>query len=238
MPAACVEPPAQPTDPNVVMIFDTSLSMRLPVSLTLPEELRLRGGRPDGPTEGTLTALMEQSGEKRLDVARRSAADILRRLPPKVRFGLVLFGRGVDAPPGPLPHADACDVTALPPVPGPDRPRHAEALRSFPPRAWTPIARSLEESSAMLSTVDAQKDSHILLITDGLESCHRDPCAEAKRLKARYPNARVHVIDIMGAEQLACIAQETGGEILRSNDPVEIAQFALAIVDPSANCPK
>ena len=224
-------------NPNVVMIFDTSLSMRLPVSLTLREELRLRGGRPDGPTEGILTALMEQHGEKRLDVARQSAGSILGKLPPEVLFGLVLFGRGVDAPPGPLPHANACDVTAVPPVSGPDRPQHTKALSTFPPRAWTPIARSLEESSAMLATVEG-KESHILLLTDGLESCHRDPCAEAKRLKARHPNAQVHVIDIMGADQLACIAQETGGGILKSSDPAEIAQFALAIVDPGTNCPK
>lgn len=61
---------------------------------------------------------------------------------------------------------------------------------------------------------------NIVLISDGLDTCGRDPCAAARQAKADKPGLAINVIDLVGLPELRCVADETGG--LYQERPTEI----------------
>ena len=72
----------------------------------------------------------------------------------------------------------------------------------------TPISASLETAAREIGG-----PGRIVLITDGKESCGRDPCRTARELKGRYPGLVIDVVDVSGRTGLACVAQATGGRM-------------------------
>ena len=73
----------------------------------------------------------------------------------------------------------------------------------------TPLASAI---SAAADALDYRsKEAVIVVVTDGDETCGRDPCEVARNLHYNSPNLKVHVIGVdTGASQTAaCIASET-----------------------------
>ncbi|MEM7318899.1 MAG: hypothetical protein AAF408_07735, partial [Pseudomonadota bacterium] len=67
----------------------------------------------------------------------------------------------------------------------------------------------------------------VVLISDGLESCERDPCALAKALKQGGVGFTAHVVGFgLGADEdassLACIAENTGGQYITASSAEEL----------------
>jgi len=155
----------------------------------------------------------------RMDRARRSLGLILHGLPASRRVGLVTYGPGE--------RADACQnaTLALPPQQNFADPIMSEVDR-LRPAGRTPLTSGVRIASDVLGPGGGA----VVLLTDGQETCHGDPCALARRLHAAKPHVQVHVIGYklqdangLGAASGAeCLATETDGLSLTANTADEL----------------
>jgi Ca-activated chloride channel homolog len=146
-------------------------------------------------------------GQPRWNVAKRmlsKMADSLNAYP-NLELGLRVYGHQ-------FPNADKnCEDSRLE---VPFAPRNAAAIKrklaALKAQGNTPITYSLEQSANDFPTDKASRNV-LLLITDGLESCNRDPCAASLALQRKRVFLKPFVIGI-GAErefgkQLECLGQ-------------------------------
>lgn len=77
----------------------------------------------------------------------------------------------------------------------------------------------LQAAKALRST---EQRATVVLVSDGIETCHRDPCQVATELAMSSVDFTIHVIgfDLSEADQarLRCMADKTGGLFLPAAD--------------------
>src|SRR3546814_14980055 len=87
----------------------------------------------------------------------------------------------------------------------------------------TALARASERAGKVVAN---DGESVIVVVSDGEETCHGDPCAAARALKAAKPNAIINVIAISGDGQgrqvIPCVAPATGGRVLTQPSPMDL----------------
>ncbi len=165
--------------------------------------------------------------EMKMTAAKRILSDLLNELPADAQVGLMAYGHTVSKE-----KAGACeDIAILSPI-GQETPQAlAQKVNSLQPMGMTPIA------SALIRSVEAFKgvqggNNHVVLISDGLETCGKDPCGAAKALTEANIQARVHVVGFdVGAKEaaeLACIPKMGNGKYFRANN---IEELKLAIAE-------
>jgi hypothetical protein len=104
----------------------------------------------------------------------------------------------------------------------PERPRLISEVRSLQPDRGTPLARSIERAGNIVS---GDVESTIVVVSDGEDTCGRDPCAAARAVKAKHPNVTINVIDVSGERgrsMVQCIASATGGNVLTPNSSLDM----------------
>ncbi|HMT91382.1 VWA domain-containing protein [uncultured Thiothrix sp.] len=84
------------------------------------------------------------------------------------------------------------------------------------PKGRSPIAAALKEAAQQLPTENA----HILLVSDGIESCEGDPCATAQQLVEANPSLQIDVVGFRAEKeaQLECIAENGRGAFVVATD--------------------
>lgn len=168
---------------------------------------------------GSMSAAM--GGTTRLDTARGVLGEILARWPGAAPLGLVAYGHRRTG--------DCSDIEVLSPIGPPDAAGLRKRLGSLLARGKTPLAASLQQAAGMLKA--AGRGGTIILVTDGIETCHPDPCAVAAALRAADATLSVHVIgfavEAKDKQQLACIAEAGGGQYRTAAD----ASSLLASLD-------
>ena len=169
-------------------------------------------------------------GEAKIDIAKRVVRDLVGTLPEGTTLGLVAYGhrRG----------NDCADIELLIP-PGPlERAKFIQAVEKMQPRGMTPLSGSL--TFAAQAVDHRRQPAHLILVSDGVETCGQDPCATARRLKQEAPQLTVHTVafDLSAREarSIACIATATGGRFLQANDAASL-QDALELVVVEATQP-
>ena len=104
----------------------------------------------------------------------------------------------------------------------PERPSLIREVRGLRPDRGTPLARSIERAGNIIS---GDVDSTIVVVSDGEDTCGRDPCAAARAVKAKRPNVTINVIDVSGERgrsMVQCIAGATGGKVLTPNSSLDM----------------
>ena len=103
----------------------------------------------------------------------------------------------------------------------------------------TPLADGVARAGQMLDGVN--KESVMLVISDGEESCNQNPCAVAQQLARSKPHLKINVVDIMGTGAGNCLANITGGKVYTARNANEITlmtnKAAQDVLGP-ANCKK
>ncbi|KZY30406.1 hypothetical protein A3731_25030, partial [Roseovarius sp. HI0049] len=89
----------------------------------------------------------------------------------------------------------------------------------------TPLTDAVERAATELAYTD--RPATVVLISDGLESCERDPCELARSLEQGGVGFTAHVVGFgLGADQddtsLSCIAEETGGTYIQASNAEEL----------------
>jgi len=219
--------------PEMLIVFDASGSMDISL-LASPEEIRRVQSGPGGLVEalgGLLgirlpnAALQSVLREpKRITVARQATTAVVEQLPSDVSAGLVLVEQ--------CPAARSVGFFA--PA---QRDQLLQHLRGVKPVEGTPLADGIRRAGAMLDGVN--RESVMLVVSDGEESCGLDPCAAARELARRKPYLKINVVDILGTGAGACLAAATGGQVFTANNVSDLQRMtrqAAQDVLPPAHC--
>ena len=142
---------------------------------------------------------------EKIVVARQVLTDVLADVPPGLDVGLAAYGHR---------RAGACDDIETLLAPG----RHPRvdverAIRGVQPTGLTPITAALQ--AVVEALPPATGATHVVLVSDGRETCGGDPCALVRTLRERRADLTVHVVGFDVAdderEQLQCLAEAGGG---------------------------
>lgn len=177
-------------------------------------------GRVEFILDGSGSMLGDAGGEPKVAAAKRVMKDLLRRieLPADTKVGLTFYGH--------RRKGDCADIERLAPVAYGERARLTPAIDGLSPKGKTPIADSLRIVGESLRRKEGA--TSIVLVSDGIETCGKDPCAVAKALREQYGiDVTIHVVgfDVKeGQEQLQCIAKAGGGEFRTAIDAAGLAK--------------
>src|SRR6056297_76479 len=147
-------------------------------------------------------------GTAKIEIARSVMGNLLGDWTADRPVGLMAYGH--------RRRGDCSDIETLL-SPAPDQ---ADAIREriagITPTGRTPLTDAVEQAAKQMSHVD--RPATVVLISDGVESCDRDPCELAETLERTGVDFTAHVVGFgLGGEEaasLACIAETTGGRFL------------------------
>jgi len=203
--------------PEMVIVFDASGSMDISLLATQDEIRRASSVQgmahilsqallgKNAPLPDTMARIYREP--KRITAARQATSTVVSQLPSDVNAGLVL----VESCPA------ARSVGFFPPG---KRGELLGRIRNILPVEGTPLADGIAKAGALLDGVN--RESVILVVSDGEESCGHDPCAVARQLASQKPHLRINVVDILGSGAGHCLAQATGGQVYTANNVQEL----------------
>jgi hypothetical protein len=127
------------------------------------------------------------------------------------------------------------DIEVLVPMGPPDSAALDAALRGGKPRGMTPIGGSLRRAADVLKNQPGK--STIVLVSDGTESCHGDPCQVAREVhEATGIDVKVHVVGLDVAqgerETLECVAQSGGGKYFAAQNEEQLRSALTEATEP------
>lgn len=165
-------------------------------------------------------------GETKMEIARRVVRDLVNGLPEGTRLGLVAYGHRKSS--------DCNDIELLIPPGTLNKAAFIEVVNGIQPRGMTPLSASVVFAAEALAY--KEQKANVVLITDGLETCGKDPCATARALEKAAADLTVHTVafDLTAreAKSIECIARETGGRFLQAKDASSLKDaLELAVVE-------
>ncbi len=160
-------------------------------------------------------------GVAKMETAKDVLSGLVSDMPAETGLGLMAYGHSAAG--------DCKNVEVLQSVGGGSAEEILGKIKNVQPTGKTPIAYALTQAEMAFA---GREDSanHILLVSDGVESCGGDPCAAAQALADAGLNVKAHVVGFGLAsgegEQLTCIASNTGGQYF---DAADASAFKSAI---------
>ncbi len=163
-------------------------------------------------------------GEPKISIAQRAIGTLIDALPDEAELGLALYGHRREA--------DCADIEMAVPVAAGAREAIRSAVAAVSPRGKTPLSDAVEAAARALDYENAA--ATVILVSDGRETCERDPCAVGAALEAAGAGFTAHVVGFDVADeadraQLQCLAENTGGRFIAAADAAELTE-ALAEV--------
>ncbi|MDA2930892.1 VWA domain-containing protein [Acidobacteria bacterium AH-259-O06] len=157
-------------------------------------------------------------GQTKIAIARSVLKRFLGAAPTNLEMGLMVYGH--------RRKEDCQDIELMVSIGKIRKMEMLGRIETINPLGHTPLAASLQRAAEVLKNAPGGK--HVLLVTDGKETCHGDPCTVAEDLKRADIDFVAHVVGFdIGEEetraQLQCIANATGGLSLRASDAEELA---------------
>ena len=165
-------------------------------------------------------------GVTKMTTAKQALTRLIGDLPASTNTGIIAYGHR---------QKNACDdVEMISPISPSSRHAADAALSLLSPLGKTPIAYALQSAGDFLSATPKGDTNHIVLISDGIETCGGDPCAVAARLAARNINVKVHVVGFDIAPkyraQLQCIADNGNGKYFSADSTQGFTQAVKSVV--------
>ncbi|MEO0399280.1 MAG: VWA domain-containing protein [Pseudomonadota bacterium] len=157
-------------------------------------------------------------GEAKIFIAKRVVGGLLDRLPAERRLGLVAYGHNRKG--------DCADIEQIAPL-GADRAVIRTAVDGLNPKGKTPLTDAVQFAAEQLRYTEEK--ATVILVSDGIETCERDPCAVGAALEQAGVDFTAHVIGFDVAEvqdqaQLQCLAENTGGRYLNASSADELSE--------------
>lgn len=173
-------------------------------------------------------------GVAKIDTAKTVLANLISDLPPDTQVGLMAYGHRVEG--------DCQDVETVAAIGAESAASITGKLNSVTPTGKTPIAYALQQSAVEFASL-SQENNHVILISDGVETCDGDPCAAASALSAEGVDVRAHVVgfDVSADEraQLECIAENGKGQYFeaKGTEGLKVAVAEVQKVAQTAPAP-
>ena len=204
--------------PQVVFVLDASRSMLYPDDLPpgIEAEIQRRVSRGDWSALAEREHLFRSARGNRMGRARDAVGRLIAELPPAVDVGLVQFGgrRSRD-----------CGVRNHGFFSAGQRGDLLGRVDGIAPDGGTALGSAIAEGGRLLARAGADQPAVLVILTDGGETCGKDPCATSRALKRAIPGLEIVVIDISDNPSLTCIAAATGGKVLRPDSTTELAEL-------------
>ncbi|SOC04374.1 Ca-activated chloride channel family protein [Rhodobacter sp. JA431] len=164
-------------------------------------------------------------GVAKIEIARNVMADLVTSLPANQALGLMSYGH--------RRKGDCSDIELIL-SPGTDRGAILSSVNAITPKGKTPLTDAVIAAAEALRYTE--ETASVILVSDGIETCDRDPCAVGRALEAAGVGFTAHVIgfdvasDPAAQAQLRCLAEETGGLYRDAGNAAELGQALEEVV--------
>jgi len=198
---------------------------RITLGIFALSALLFAGQTPLAAQEGRTVLVLDASGSMwaklgdrhRIEIARDVFAKLMEDLPEDQELGVVSYGH--------RRKSDCRDIQEIADF-GTARDTMIKRVRKLNPRGKTPLSGSLEFAASKLN-YKAERAT-VILVSDGRETCRRDPCVVAEQLAAEGFDFTAHVVgfdidDAKAEAQLQCIADRTGGQYFAATNQEELS---------------
>jgi Ca-activated chloride channel family protein len=181
---------------------------------------------------GSMTGMgFGETSVRRIEQVRHALAQVLPAVAPVRNLGLIVFG------PGSRGVCENIDLR-LPVAPHTAEQIMAE-LDDVQPYGQTPLTKAVAAAAEAMNF--REKPAVIVLLTDGEETCHGNPCALAEALKKEGRDVTVHVVGYMlrhaseptGGQVARCLSEMTGGLFISTETTDEL----VAALQKTLGCP-
>ncbi len=172
-------------------------------------------------------------GEAKITIARRVIAELLETFPEDQALGLSAYGHNRKG--------DCSDIEQLVPPAVGSREAIKAAVEALNPKGKTPLSAAVIAAAKELRS--EEEPATVILISDGIETCELDPCEVGAELERAGVDFTAHVIgfDVSAPEeraQLACLAENTGGQFLAASNASELAEALETVAEAPAPKPE
>ena len=192
----------------------------------------------------SMLEVIEHGGRQKMDAAKDVLQQALARIPNDVNIGLRVFGQGAVTTQhsmfgggfGGLNMFSECQNSALwVPIGRSNRRSFIEKVRQIKPYGMTPLSYAIEQA-AHYDFRGVEGSKVIILITDGADTCDRNPCEVIARLPLHGIRLKVDVVGLALARepearrQLDCIAKTSNGKYYDAKSSAELINSITASV--------
>jgi Ca-activated chloride channel family protein len=174
--------------------------------------------------DGSGSMWAQIDGKARITIARETLASVLATLPDDLELGLMTYGH--------REKGNCDDIELLVKPAAGTAAAIIAAANAINPKGMTPISQAVRLAAEDLQFTEEK--ATVILITDGLETCEVDPCALASELEAKGVDFTTHVLGFglsdEEGQQVACLAENTGGKYLSAKDGAALAEALTTTV--------
>lgn len=163
-------------------------------------------------------------GVAKITIAQDVVGDLLQTLPQEQALGLTVYG-----------HRRKGDCSDIETLVNPDTDTQSAilgAVNAIKPKGKTPMTDAVIAAAQSLRYTEEK--ATVILVSDGIETCHPDPCAAARALEDAGVDFTAHVVgfdinDPKAVAQMQCLAAETGGTFRSADDAGELGAALVEI---------
>ena len=183
--------------------------------------------------DGSNSMWGQVEGVAKIKTAQDVLADLVADLPKSTKVGLMVYGHR---------SRESCDDIEILSSIGQDTPAElVKKIRSIQPTGKTPIANALFGSLIAFSKFEGQ-NNHVVLISDGIETCGGDVCMAASVIANANIKPRVHVVGFdVGAKeraQLECIPKMGNGQYFSAANAGELKKAIAQVKQVAQAAPQ
>ena len=183
--------------------------------------------------DGSNSMWGQVEGVAKIKTAQDVLADLVADLPKSTKVGLMVYGHR---------SRESCDDIEILSSIGQDTPAElVKKIRSIQPTGKTPIANALFGSLIAFSKFEGQ-NNHVVLISDGIETCGGDVCMAASVIANANIKPRVHVVGFdVGAKeraQLECIPKMGNGQYFSAANAGELKKAIAQVKEVAQAAPQ
>ncbi len=155
-------------------------------------------------------------GRLKIQVAKEVMNTLLKETPADIQCGIMIYGH--------RKKGDCSDIEMIVPIGRLDREAAINKINKITPKGKTPISDSI--AMAIDKVKGTEYASTIVLVSDGIETCGKDPCALTRSLKESGINFVMHVVGLGvkgdAEKQLGCIADAGGGKYFSTSNATDL----------------
>ena len=216
-------------------------ALALAACAVLPASAQQSVAVPSGP--GVSMLVLDASGSMwgqiqgraKIEIAREAVGTMLKTWPRNQQLGLMAYGH--------RSKGNCADIEVLKMPATVNAAAMQQAVNALQPKGMTPISAAVRMAAEQLKY--SERKATVILVSDGEETCHADPCALGAELEKLGVDFTAHVVGFDLPEgkahaQLQCLAKTTGGMYVEARDAAELnkALGQLAQAAPVAAPPK
>ncbi len=155
-------------------------------------------------------------GKLKIQAAKEAMTTLLKETPDEVQCGVMVYGH--------RRKGDCSDIEMIVPIGKLKKEEAISRIKGITPKGKTPISDSI--AMAIDHVKKSECVSTIVLVSDGIETCGKDPCGMTRSLKESGINFVMHVVGFdveeKAAKQLSCIAQAGAGLYFSTSNATDL----------------